>query len=401
MILRYDNLDSNNPKEIDWDFGRSGLKKKNITASPLHSIASYLAMFSPSLPEYFIENYSKEGDLIMDPFSGRGTTALRAREKGRRFIGYDLNPYALVLSKFKISQVTLKDILLRIKIIEDKYYAWIETHRFIHLRKEYKDLRIYYAPQMLKSLIFIRDFLGKKWRSLNEVDNAILAFACGIMHGPSKKDGSSIFFSLSMSNSISMSPNYVRKFAQEHNLKRQRGTLFPKLITRVKEKFDDILTKENDAHIFEHDATMVNEEITNSTVDLVITSPPYLNIVNYTNSNWLKLWLLGYDREKINERIKLTDKLAYNEYINFISSVLKALEPKIRMGGHVCLIVGDVKDKKLIEDVWNEISDSVNYEFVEIFYDNGYSQNKKVLNAMNKRKGQATIIEKILVLRRV
>ena len=40
----------------------------------LHTICSYMAMFPPSLPHYFIERYSIEGDLVLDPFSGRGTT---------------------------------------------------------------------------------------------------------------------------------------------------------------------------------------------------------------------------------------------------------------------------------------------------------------------------------------
>jgi site-specific DNA-methyltransferase (adenine-specific) len=72
-------------------------------------------MFAPALPEYFINRYSNEGDLIFDPFSGRGTTALRSRELNRKFVGSDLNPYSLVLSRFKISKLKKNNLLIRLK----------------------------------------------------------------------------------------------------------------------------------------------------------------------------------------------------------------------------------------------------------------------------------------------
>ncbi|MCK5867372.1 MAG: hypothetical protein KAG14_03155, partial [Mycoplasmataceae bacterium] len=149
------------------------------------------------------------------------------------------------------------------------------------------------------------------------------------------------------------------------------------------------------------DATVPNPNIKDNTVDLVVTSPPYLGIVDYTMTNWLKLWLLGYNKNTLKKDIVLSDSLKFDEYIVFITNVLNSMYSKIKIGGYVCLIVGDVHKTKLIEEVWKTIQDDVDYEFVEIFYDLGYSQNKKVLNSMNKRKGKATMIEKVLVLRKV
>ncbi len=396
-IIRYDNLQLKNGEIIKSDWGRSGL----VGSSPLHSIASYLAMFAPAMPEYFIKRYSKSGDLVMDPFSGRGTTALRARETNRRFIGSDLNPYALVISRFKTSTIQKTDIMNRINDLQKLFIKWKENNMNIYKRAEYKELNIYYSPSMLRSLIFLRTTLGSDWRNINETDNAILAFALGIMHGPSRKDGSSIYFSLSMSNSISMAPNYVKKYAAQNKLKKPRGTFFQPLINRINKKFDIIIESNFDGKVIEFDATSKNNYIKDESVDLIVTSPPYLSIVNYTNSNWIKLWLLGYNRKELKNDIRLSDKLKYKQYVPFITSVLNGLHSKIKTGGHICLIVGDVKSKRLIESVWDNIKDCVEFEFVEIFYDNNYKQNKKVLNTMNNRKGKATTIEKVLVLRKV
>ncbi|HMX03854.1 MAG TPA: DNA methyltransferase, partial [Chitinophagales bacterium] len=63
----------------------------------LHEIA-YRACFKPSLPKYFIEKYTNEGDVVYDPFSGRGTTVIEAALRGRRIIANDVNPISAILS---------------------------------------------------------------------------------------------------------------------------------------------------------------------------------------------------------------------------------------------------------------------------------------------------------------
>src|SRR5438270_8270525 len=67
----------------------------------MHTMCSYHGMFPAKLAHYFIQSYSKPGDLVLDPFSGRGTVPLQARVEGRRVIGNDLNPLAYVLSRAK------------------------------------------------------------------------------------------------------------------------------------------------------------------------------------------------------------------------------------------------------------------------------------------------------------
>src|SRR5262245_32109089 len=64
-----------------------------------HAMCSYQGMFPAKLVHYFLQRYSRPGDLVVDPFSGRGTTVLQARVEGRRAVGNDLNPLAYVLSR--------------------------------------------------------------------------------------------------------------------------------------------------------------------------------------------------------------------------------------------------------------------------------------------------------------
>ena len=62
---------------------------------PFHPMCSYMAMFPPRLPHYFIQRFTNPGDTVLDPFSGRGTTPTQACAEGRIGIAGDLNFVAL------------------------------------------------------------------------------------------------------------------------------------------------------------------------------------------------------------------------------------------------------------------------------------------------------------------
>ena len=180
---------------------------------------------------------------------------------------------------------------------------------------------------------------------------------------------------------------------------RPQINIFDQLRNRVNSKFDENLFKSKyDGKMFFQDATQPNKNIKNGSIDLVITSPPYLNIVNYTRSNWLKLWLLGYQRETLKEKIRLSNTLKFDQYISFIKNYLNAIYSKLKNKAKVCLIVGDVFETNLIETVWKTIEKDVKYKFIEIYYDTKYLQVHKATNMLNSKKGKATKIDKILVI---
>src|ERR1044071_6981495 len=71
-----------------------------------HPMCSYLASFPASLAHAFIARYSRPGDVVLDPFSGRGTTPRQACAEGRIGIGNDLNPFAHLLTAAKVQPTT-------------------------------------------------------------------------------------------------------------------------------------------------------------------------------------------------------------------------------------------------------------------------------------------------------
>lgn len=93
-----------------------------------HSICPYFAMFPEAFAEKWIKRLTKPGDRILDPFSGRGTTALTAILLGRRAITCDVNDVAYCVTKAKTKPPTLATLLRRIDRLEERYDArkWLK-----------------------------------------------------------------------------------------------------------------------------------------------------------------------------------------------------------------------------------------------------------------------------------
>jgi len=67
-------------------------------ASSIHEI-SYRACFKPQLPRFFIDLLTRKGDVVYDPFSGRGTTVIEAGLSGRDVIANDANPLSRIMTE--------------------------------------------------------------------------------------------------------------------------------------------------------------------------------------------------------------------------------------------------------------------------------------------------------------
>jgi hypothetical protein len=83
------------------------------------------------LPRYFIEQFSAPGDVVLDPFSGRGTTALEACLAGRVGLGVDLNPLAALLTDVKVAPPAYEQTILRLAELERSYVParWATARR--------------------------------------------------------------------------------------------------------------------------------------------------------------------------------------------------------------------------------------------------------------------------------
>ena len=88
--------------------------QQRLWGHSLHPMCSYLASFPAALTHAFIARYSRPGDVVLDPFSGRGTTPLQACAEGRVGVGNDLNPFAHLLTAAKVEPATRAAAMIRV-----------------------------------------------------------------------------------------------------------------------------------------------------------------------------------------------------------------------------------------------------------------------------------------------
>jgi hypothetical protein len=75
-----------------------------------HGLHKYPAKFFPELPRWVIKRYSKEGNLILDPFSGSGTSNVEALLTRRHSVGIDVDPFSRYLSRIKTTTLDRDDL---------------------------------------------------------------------------------------------------------------------------------------------------------------------------------------------------------------------------------------------------------------------------------------------------
>ncbi|QGS51848.1 DNA methyltransferase [Spiroplasma tabanidicola] len=379
-------------KDITWK------NYSRMWGDKTHRICSYVAMFPPRLANYFIKKFSKENDYVFDTFSGRGTTILESRLLKRKAFGIDLNPFAYVLSRAKSKSYSWEIIENEINIWKRNYDSFNEA---IILDE---NLKVFYSDENLRQLTFIKYKYGRNWNNINDVDNYILAIVLGLMHGPAKKNGESIYFSLSMSNCISMSKNYVIKYAKKHDLIKPVDDIFEKIKKRAKYIIGSSQYSNEEAKIVYGNSLNITNYI-DAKPKLIFTSPPYLNIINYTQQNWIKMWLLGFEDKIDNNNIGLDDKHNLTNYVNFMINYMTSISKIMDKNSTLVIVIGEVLRINTIysfDDMWKEKISKIikNLKLIEKYTD-PIDQNKKATNSMGQRAGKSTRIDKIYVFKKI
>lgn len=384
--------------------------------SKIHQMTAYLAMFPPNLPHYFIERFSKVGDLVFDPFSGRGTTAFEACRMGRVGIGNDLNPLAICLTKSKVNIPTNKqDIFKRLKELERQYKPSNTNIKDIS-----SDIKMLYDESTtLPQLVFLRQNLNKKCK----VDIFILGILTGLMHGKHRKDGTSIYCSIDMPNTFSMSPNYVRNFIKTHKLTKPKQNVFTLLKQRTKhllQEQDDTLknlSQYKEGFCFEADAIdssdKVLEKYDKNSISLIITSPPYLKNIHYGKYNWIRLWLLNEDTKQVDNNVSIyhkmqkikgiKDNLPFEKYAQYMQNLFNSWYKILKPKSNAFVVIGDVENINLAHKTWEYIQQNggCKLKLKQIIDDDIESNGvRKVTRIWGQKKGKATKIDRILHLQK-
>lgn len=331
---------------FEWEVdGRKGTTLKAINeywtsgqrqANSLHEI-SYRACFKPQLPEFFIQRLTSEGDAVYDPFMGRGTTPLEARLMGRKPMGNDINPLSRVLLSPRLNPPTIKQIEERLDAID-----------LSNAIEEYEELHHFYHKDTLREIIALKEYLLNREEE-GTIDNAdawIRMVAINRLTGHS-----SGFFSV-----YSLPPNQAVTAERQKKINEKRDqipeyrAIKPRILKKSKSLLKDWKGKRLDA--FENDlsdllSTSDSRNVSlvqDNSASLVVTSPPFLDVVDYQGDNWLRCWFIGID----SSTIEISQLKAIKDWEDTMTDVLKDLKRIVKPGGHIAFEVGEVRNGKVL-----------------------------------------------------
>ena len=309
---------------------------KQRAASRLHEI-SYRACFKPQLPRFFIERLTEPGDLVYDPFMGRGTTCLEAGLLGRIPAGCDINPLSTILAEPRLYPPL-------IKAVEDR----LEEIDFSEPVEFPEELLVFYHPKTLGAIAALRAYFlrRKEEGKLDETDRWIRMVAINRLTGHSPG-----FFSV-----YTMPPNQAVSVKSQIRINEKRNQTpperdVPALILRKSRQllkdFDD-QQRQNLRRLAGKGKLLTasaadTPEIDSESVALVVTSPPFLDVVDYAGDNWLRLWFCGIDPDDL--EITVPAKLEVWE--QEMEAVLRELGRILRPDGQIAFEVGEVRGGKI------------------------------------------------------
>jgi hypothetical protein len=300
-----------------------------------HSICPYFAMFPESFVRRNVLAWSKRDDIILDPFSGRGTTVFESLLNGRTGVGCDTNPVAVCLSKAKADPPKLGDILERLTVLEKG------SRRFTSRAPEVSDefFTLCFHEETLRQLLFLMKKL--EWRD-DRTDCFIAALALGCLHGESHR--TELCFSNRMPRTISTKPAYsVRWWKQKGCVPPQRD-VFPILRECAEYRYQSSVPSLK-GRVVEGDARCAGKLLRSyrGRVKLVITSPPYLDITDYHEDQWLRLWFLGGAPKPITGQGKDDRHRRVESYWQFLREVWKGVVPLLEASAQVVIRIGGTR----------------------------------------------------------
>lgn len=321
------------PKLIG-EFWTSGQRQ----ASSLHEV-SYRACFKPQLPHYFIKRFTSPGDIIYDPFAGRGTTAVEAALMGRRIASNDANPLSEILTKPRLSPPETRAVQQRLTTIP-----------IVPSSKADIDLSMFYHPGTEAEIVSLRDYLQERQARGDEddIDRWIRMVATNRLTGHSPGFFSVYTFPPNQAVSAESQVKINERRQQKPEYRDTKQIILRKtasLLAKVSLPQRVNLTEAARSAIFITGDARETPGLPTASVQLTVTSPPFLDIVEYASDNWLRCWFNCLDSHEIGHRITMAKTVA--GWTSIMGAVFHELARVTSRGGWVAFEVGEIRGGKL------------------------------------------------------
>lgn len=328
--------------ELNLNWRERDLRERERTKH-VHRLHPYLGKFIPQLVEIFLRKYFAPGQTVLDPFSGSGTTLVQALELGVNSVGYDISAFNVMLAKAKTQQYDLKlvkqEILDILNIVTNSMKLMSGSQALLwpldsseNVTKS-EHLNKWFAPQALNELLTYRDLINKY--TYKEILSVILTRSA-------RSSRLTTHFDLDFPKKPQTEPYWCYK----HSRTCQPTTTSLQFLKRYSldtvKRLEEFATLRTNASV-----SVYNEDSSEANfpyIDGVITSPPYVGLIDYHEQHRYAYELLGLQDQsaaEIGPAKKGSGKKAKEDYVNLIASVMRQATASMSSGGRLIVVAGD------------------------------------------------------------
>jgi len=345
------------PVDSEWDF------HEEDTQEHLHALHPYPARFIPQIPQKAISQWSHPGDLVLDPFCGCGTTILESILLGRPAIGIDNNDVAILISRAKTTHYSFQDLRILEKFLEELDFIVSSSESSISI-PDYKNIEYWFCEEALADLAKLRTAV---YQLPERTKLLALAVFSSIIVRVSNQDSDTRYARI---NKTYQSGNAIEWF---------RSRLID-VIERVRMIIE--LPKAT-ASVYGADSRNL-EFISNDSIDLIVTSPPYINAYDYHKYHRHRIhWIegnvtLARDTEIGKHDTFTRPRATPDRYFKDMYKCFREWTRVLVPGGHAFVVIGDgiVGGKPV----------PVGDTFIELGEDAGLTFNERWIRSLLKEK---------------
>jgi len=295
-----------------------------------HGIHKFPAKFFPELPRYLIRKYSNTCDIVLDPMCGSGTVVLEALLNKRVAIGIDIDPIARLITRAKTTPIDSDTLSFAVQALTTQIQELINSSNYRPSIPEFHYRDNWFRSFVLQELAIISESIEillsrhidqGEWRNIDDFFRVILS---SIIRDVSNADPHCTRTVLRKNVVKTISPgDTYKKFAE--TLINHCASMSELLKISKTLDFSDVRLPIGNA---------IETGLDDDSIDLALTSPPYINAVDYPRTHQLEMYWLGLvgDGPLSNMKRKYigTETVYKDEYSHLRTSGFDSLDPLLK-----------------------------------------------------------------------
>jgi DNA modification methylase len=295
------------------DAGADGKKEKgfgnpNFSSNktlPIHRWVPWIAGFSSVFVRSALEKFLRNKGTVLDPFCGVGTTLIEAIQSGHNTIGFEINPYAVLASRAKTNAYHI-DLSVFVSTIND-FRQFCKEKSSLNYRPHsaepqgFKTRSSFYNPRVLHKVLVVQDFVCS-------IDDETIRDLFRLAFASTMVNYSNYSYEPSLGRRVSAGRKEIHDFPVTETI-----------TDKLTEMEEDILWAQERIKHNSLDIEIINdsffhcrEHLLPASIDLIVTSPPYLNNYHYNRNTRPQLYWLGYAHSP--EELKKLENLNFGKF---------------------------------------------------------------------------------------